>query len=77
MEQDINLIEGTINEFLDAIPKRCRINYPELVDAVMEKLIYYPDVTENQILSHCHMIIPLRDDLLVLRGRGIVKIKWT
>lgn len=76
MEQDINLFEGSINEFLDAMPKRCRINYPELIEAVAENLKLWA-VTKSQISLHCHRIVPLRDDLLVVRGRGIVKIKWT
>lgn len=69
-------IKKTINGYLDQMPDDSRVTYIELSVRVRENLLQLglqPPVKLIDVL--CHDVVPSRQDLLIIRGVGILKVK--
>jgi hypothetical protein len=63
-----------ISDFLDSMPPSCRINFPELNHEVCKKLSITIPNEIKLIDDLVHFVVSSRADLVVQRGRGIVKM---
>jgi hypothetical protein len=75
---DYDLIVECMNKYLDSMPPRSKVIFPDLIDSVKDMLkIYAPMNVRNEHISFvAKEVVHARTDLVVKRGIGIYKHKW-
>lgn len=72
---DLDIVTTHTNYFLDSMPPRSRIIFPDLVLSVKDslKLFTNVNVSDKNLLNVIRDIVSNRPDLIVMRGIGIYK----
>lgn len=78
--EDYDLVIECMNKYLDSMPSRSRVIFPDLISSVKDMLTAYTppvmNVTDKHISFVARDVVHARTDLVVMRGIGIYKHKW-
>jgi len=77
---DYDLVVECMNKYLDSMPPRSRVIFPDLISSVKDMLsLYTPpamNIRNEHIAFTAREVVHARPDLVVMRGVGIYKHKW-
>ena len=68
-----NVFKDAISKYLDSMPHRSKVAFPDMIHTVCERLVY--PFKRSPLSKWAHDVVYSRADLAVYRGRGIVKVK--
>lgn len=76
---DYDIVLEQVNKYLDIMPNRSSVTYPDLVHSIRDMLEFYTPpamkVSDNQIYSVAVSAVEARTDLVIMKGLVIYKLK--